>query len=141
MAEARPLNRRQAVPEPTSVPDPFAIWREWVAQSERQWNTFLNQAMATEQYGQSLGKFMELSLAMQKAMSDTMGRYLSALNVPTRADVLALGERLSAIEERLVSIEARLGRPSADGPDGGAVAAPRPPRTKKPAGWSGEAAS
>ncbi len=123
--------------EPTSpMADPLAVWREWVAQSERQWNAFLNQAMATDQYSQSIGRFMDLYLAMQKSLAETMGRYLAALNVPSRTDLLALGDRLSAIEERLARIESSLGRV---GPDRSPSAADRPPRTRRPpspmSGW------
>ena len=120
----------------STSPDPLAAWREWVSQSERQWNAFLNEAMATEAYGQSVGRFMEMYVAMQKSMADAMGRYVTALNLPARSDVLALGDRLGAIESRLAGIEQRLARlsgpaPSADEP---AVDPLRPPRTKRPPG-------
>ena len=123
------------------IADPFAMWREWVAQSERQWNALLNEAMTTDQYGQSLGRFMELYLVMQKSLGEAMGRYFTALNIPTRGDVLALGQRLSAIEERLTRLEAsleRLGTARADG-EGAAAPVRRPPRTKTPAPAGGEA--
>jgi len=110
------------------------MWREWVGQSERQWNAFLNQTMASDQYGQSLGRFMELYVTMQKGMSEAMGRTLTALNLPTRTDILALGDRLAAIEERLATIETRLERlAGAEAGDGSAAAVSRPPRTKRPA--------
>ncbi len=116
------------------VPDPFAMWREWVAQSERQWNALLNQAMGTDQYGQSLARFMELYLGLQKSMGEAMGRYFTALNIPTRTDVLALGQRLSGIEERLAGLEASLERlGAARRTDGeGATTPARPRRTKTP---------
>ena len=119
-----------------STADPFAMWRDWVSQSERQWNTFFNNAMATDEFSQSLGKFMDVYLGMQKTMNETMSRYLSSMNVPTRDDVLGLGHRLSAIEERLTAIENALPRSA---PENTATAqakptdVPRPPRTRKPA--------
>jgi polyhydroxyalkanoic acid synthase PhaR subunit len=118
-----------------SVPDPFSMWREWVSQSERQWNTFLNQVMGTEQYNQQMGRFMDSYLSMQKNLGEVMGRYLSSINVATRTDVLALGERLAAIEDLLRNIEASVvpaesrGRSVATA----ALQVARPPRTKKPA--------
>lgn len=134
----------------STSPDPLAAWREWVSQSERQWNAFLNEAMATEAYGQSVGRFMEMYVVMQKSMADAMGRYVTALNLPARSDVLALGDRLGAIENRLAGIEQRLARlsgpaqpqasraiqssgptPRADEPAGDPL---RPPRTKRPPG-------
>jgi polyhydroxyalkanoic acid synthase PhaR subunit len=120
--------------------DPFEMWREWVTNSERQWNAFLNNAMATDEFGQSMGRFMDVYLNLQKNMNDVMGRYFTAINVPTRSDILNLGERLTAIEERLTVIESELRslsrRPastSSGAPTTVKPATPRPPRTKKPA--------
>ena len=120
--------------------DPFEMWREWMTTSERQWNGFLNNAMATDQFTQSMGQFMDVYLNMQKSMNEVMGRYLSSINLPTRNDILALGERLSVIEDGLGKIESSLAALRATGPakaagttSPDATAAPRPPRTKKPA--------
>lgn len=118
--------------------DPFAMWRDWVASSEKQWNGFLNNAMATDEFSQTMGRMMDVYLNMQKNMNEVMSRYLQLINVPTRNDVLALGERLSQIEDRLGNIENGI---RANAPTTMAVgsklspapAAPRPARTKKPA--------
>ena len=119
--------------------DPLAMWRDWVANSERQWNGFLNNAMATDEFSQTMGRMMDVYLNMQKQMNEVMGRYLQLINVPTRNDVMAIGERLSQIEDRLAGIEdaitsairGQAGMPAASAP-GSPAAAPRPPRTKKP---------
>ena len=119
--------------------DPLALWRDWVANSERQWNAFLNNAMATDEFSQTMGRMMDVYLNVQKQMNEVMGRYLQLINVPTRNDVMAIGERLSQIEDRLVSIEDAVvsrGQANAVGtplPNAGAPAPARPPRTKKPA--------
>lgn len=119
--------------------DPFAMWRDWVASSERQWNGFLNNAMATEEFSKGMGQFMDVYLNMQKNMNDVMGRYLSTINVPTRTDLLSLGDRLGGIEERLSAIEASiaaLAKANASPKNGAAPAVTevaRPPRTRKPA--------
>jgi len=110
--------------------DPLAMWREWVATSERQWNQFLNNAMATDEFSKSMGRFMDVYLNLQKNMNEVMGRYLQTINVPTRNDILALGERLSQIEDRLGRIEDAV--MASKVPAAPAGAAPRPPRTKKP---------
>ncbi len=122
----------------TTNPDPFAMWRDWLSNSERQWNSFLNDAMATDEFGRNMGRMMDVYLAMQKNLNEVMGRYFSALNVPTRTDVMTLGNRLGEIESRLDGIEgavkALAPRPSlAVSPSAVAAAAARPPRTKKPA--------
>jgi polyhydroxyalkanoic acid synthase PhaR subunit len=115
--------------------DPLAMWRDWVARSEQQWNAFLNQAMATDEFSQVMGRYMDFYLNLQKGLNEAMSRYLQLVNVPSRQDVLALGERLSAIEERLGRIEGLVGRqvaPAVAPGPGGTDAARRPPRTKKP---------
>ncbi len=120
----------------TTLPDPMAMWRDWVATSERQWNSFLNNAMATDEFSQAMGRFMDVYLGLQKNMNEVMGRYLQMANVPTRGDVLSLGERLSSLEERLIRIESMLAKQATSAPaaksEAPAAAKPRPPRTRKP---------
>ena len=114
--------------------DPVASWREWMAQSESRLNVLFNEVMATDGYGRLMGGLTKILVSMQKTMTEGMERYFTALSLPTRSDVLDLGQRLSMIETRLLSIENNLAKIA--GPDPGdrelRVAAPRPPRTKKP---------
>jgi polyhydroxyalkanoic acid synthase PhaR subunit len=128
------------VADPASpIPDPMAAWRAFVTQSEQQWNTFLNQAMGSDQYSQTLGRMMEMYAGMQKTMADQMAKYLGALNMPTRSDVMTLGDRLAMIEDRLAGIERMLAR--ADGAPAGSTAQEgRPPRTKQPPSAGGASA-
>lgn len=119
-----------------SSADPFTSWREWLSDSERQWNNFFNEVMGTEEFSQFVGRFTGAFLAMHKSMADTVGRCLGSMNLPTRDDVLNLGHRLAVIEDRLATLEASL-RQSLKGlgPAGGSSEPPpRPPRTKRPAG-------
>ena len=95
---------------------------------------FLNQAMGSDQYTQSMGRMMETYATMQKNMAESMSRYLGALNMPTRTDILTLGDRLAMIEDRLAGIERMLTAAGSEcGADGwrhrGRL---RPPRTKRP---------
>jgi len=114
-----------------------------VATSERQWNGFLNNAMATDEFSQVMGRFMDVYLNGQKQLNEVMGRYLQSVNVPTRNDILAIGERLSQIEERMMRLERAITNATAGASSNGAQtpaapaaaaapAAPRPARTKKP---------
>ena len=121
----------------TPFPDPLEMWRNWLSESERQWNGFLNQAMATDEFSQAMGKFMDVYLNMQKSMSEAMSRYLTSMNLPTRTDVLAIGDRLSALEDRFTAVEAALKKTPAGASENGAPAAPaapkaKPARTRKP---------
>ena len=119
----------------TAPPDPSAIWRDWMTQSERQWNEFFNQMMGTEEFSQSMGRNLDVFLHFQKTMSEAMGPYLTAMNVPTRTDVLALGDRLLAMENRLAAIEAHLSTLQTSIENGAPSSASntKPRRTKRPA--------
>jgi len=134
VADAERLRYAAAVPNPSPPPpDPFAIWREWVSQSERQWNAALNQAMGSDQFSQAMGRFMGMAAEMQRGVHDALGRTLTALNLPTRTDMLALGDRLAALEDRLARIEGVLRASSpGNGAAGAEAAVPRPPRTRRP---------
>jgi hypothetical protein len=84
------------------------LWRQWLTQSERQMNEFLNQAMSTDTAGRGMGSFVELYAVFQRNMAQAMERYLTAMNIPSRTDITALAATLSTIEERLSRIERTL---------------------------------
>ena len=118
---------------PSAPPDPFQLWRDWLSQSERQWNEYFNNMMSTDEYGAAMGRMMDAYLTAQRNMSEAMGRYFTALNMPTRTDVLTLGNRLTDIEDRLTGIEAAISKlGTASAPGKVAAPAPKPRRTKKP---------
>lgn len=119
-------------PGKQSSPDPLQLWRDWLDQSERQWNAALNELMGSEPFSQASGKMMEALLGLQTSMNQASQRYFSAINLPTRTDLLALAERLSGIEARLGEIEAAL-HTLAGPARSGAPAPPKPKRTKKAA--------
>jgi hypothetical protein len=80
-------------------------------------------------------------LKLQDTMKQFMATYLANANLPSRAEVLAIAERIGGVEARLDRMNALLER-IADAPRGDAVstttlpaappARPRPPRTKSP---------
>jgi hypothetical protein len=124
-----------------SSSDIATSWRDWMSQSETRLNAILNEVMATDGYGRVLGVVTKVMVTMQKSMSEGMERYFTALSLPTRSDVVELGERLSRIESRLHSIEdemAKLAGPK-QRDSHTRTASPRPPRTRKPAAAKGDA--
>jgi len=124
-----------------STGEAFASWREWVAQSEAQVNKLLNEVMGTESYTRVLGGVTKVLVSTQKSTGEALERYFTALSLPTKSDLLNVGERLSLIESRLTAIETLLARlagvslPSVESSTG----VPRPPRTKKPSSSKGGA--
>lgn len=111
------------------APDIVELWREWLTQSERQFNAFFNEMMGSEAFGRSAATAMESYVTFQRMMAQTMERYLAFMNLPTRADVVGLGETLRAIEARLARIEETLQiAAEAVDRDEGRVEAPSEPR-------------
>ena len=115
--------------------DPLAVWRDMLAQWETSVNALANKTMASDEYGSAMHGAMGLTLRMQETIKQFMTAYLAATNLPSRAEVLALGERLGEVEAQLARMNALLQR-IADAQQSGAPAAatarPRPPRTKSP---------
>jgi hypothetical protein len=116
--------------ESSSLFDPFGIWSGLAAQLEKRAKELAQQGVNSEQFTQGMNKALGATLAAKKVNKDLMRRWLESLDVPTRADVEALGERLQAIDDRLVAIADALDRLAGPGTTGASL--PSPPRTKKP---------
>jgi hypothetical protein len=63
-----------------------------------------------------------------------MEKYLVSMNLPSRAQMVGMAERLQSIEGQLNEIKALLHQVhgNSGAPQGGHAAAPKPPRTKRP---------
>jgi len=119
--------------------DPLAPWRDLVNQWEKAINTLANTintlantTMGSDQFSGSVNTAMNLSLRMQQKMSEAMATYLTTLNLPSKADITAVSERLASIEARLdqiASLAETAVRAMATTTDRVDVS---PPRTKKP---------
>lgn len=93
--------------EPSPL-DPFALWRDMVSQFEKGANRLTNETTRSDQFTQGMGKAMSATLAAKKISDEISTRYLTALNLPTRGDIEALGERLLSIEDRLIAMSAAI---------------------------------
>lgn len=120
-------------PSSTDPLDPMALWRDAVAQWEKGVNDVVGRSLGTSEFAQGMHGALGSSLSAQKGLADLMGRYLTALNLPSRGEVAALGERLSSIEARLIRMNTLLEHlvdPAAAGLAPTTVA--KVPRTRRP---------
>jgi hypothetical protein len=127
--------------------DPMALWRDMLSQWETNANALANKTMASDEYSSSMHGAMGGMLKLQETMKTFMASYLASANLPSRAEVLAIAERIGGVESRLDRMNALLERiASAPRGDAGAAetatptagmapaqpARARPPRTKSP---------
>jgi hypothetical protein len=113
--------------------DPVALWQQMIGEMEKGFNAFANQAMSSPEFSKAMNQAGSASAGAQKQFGELMEKYLLNMNLPSRAQMIGMAERLQTIEGQLNDIKAMLQQMNAAA--GGASAmtgAPRPPRTKRP---------
>jgi SMC interacting uncharacterized protein involved in chromosome segregation len=120
--------------------DPVAIWQNMLGEMEKGFNSFANQAMASPEFSKVVNQVGGVSAGAQKQLGDLMEKYLVGMNLPSRAQMVSMAERLQSIEGQLNEIKALLyqAQQSSGAPADGQAAASRPPRTKRPPPAGGE---
>ena len=115
-------------------------WRDMVAQWEKGLNSLANTTMASDEFSSTANGSMALALRAQQVMGSAMATYLATLNLPSRADVTAIADRLQAIETTMERIARSLEMQQPQVANGvpkrfrAPKKPPRPRRTKRPPG-------
>jgi hypothetical protein len=115
--------------------DPVALWQMMIGEMEKGFNAFATRAMESPQFSKALNQVGGATAAGQKQLGELMEKYLLTMNMPSRAQMIGMAERLQSIEMQLNEIKAILQQMqgNAAGSSGGVYApAPRPPRTRRP---------
>ena len=121
--------------------DPVEVWRNMVGEMEKGFNAFANQAMASPEFSKVVNQAGSVSAGAQKQMGDMMEKYLTGMNLPSRAQMTSFGERLAAIESQLAEVVSILRDMRADsGAAPSGYTPPKPARTKRPPSKEGEGA-
>ena len=119
--------------------DPAAIWQNIMGEMEKGFNSFANQAMASPEFSKLVNQVGGVSAGAQKQLGDLMEKYLVSMNLPSRAQMVSMAERLQSIEGQLNEVKAMLHQlQDTSGAPERHSAAPRPPRTKRPPSADGE---
>jgi SMC interacting uncharacterized protein involved in chromosome segregation len=118
--------------------DPVAIWQNMIGEMEKGFNAFASKAMESPQFSKVVNQVGGVSAGAQKQLGEMMEKYLVNMNLPSRAQMVGMAERLQTIEGQLNEIKALLHQMKPGAPSGGTPAAPRPPRTKRPPPVGGE---
>jgi hypothetical protein len=119
--------------------DPVAIWQNMMGEMEKGFNAFATKAMESPEFSRVVNQVGGVSAGAQKQLGEMMEKYLVSMNLPSRAQMIGMAERLQAIEGQLNEIKVLLQRQNnSPAPGGEPASAPRPPRTKKPPQPGGE---
>ena len=120
--------------------DPVAIWQNMIGEMEKGFNAFANKAMESPEFSRVVNQVGGVSAGAQKQLGDMMEKYLVNMNLPSRAQMVSMAERLQSIEGQLSEIKALLHQVhgSSGASAGGYAAAPKPPRTRRPPSAGGE---
>ena len=120
--------------------DPMQIWRDWFIKSEKAWSQTLTEMMGDERFSKGMGRYMQEAMHSQRMFTEGMSQTLATLNMPSRADIIDLSDRLGQIEDTLAAIQvdlreqrAQLARATLGGKtDDRAAPTARVVRTKRP---------
>jgi SMC interacting uncharacterized protein involved in chromosome segregation len=120
--------------------DPVAMWQNLIGEMEKGFNSFANRAMATPEFSKAVNQVGGATAGAQKQLGEMMEKYLDNMNLPSRAQMISMAERLQSIEGQLNEIKALLRQVhhNSAAPQAGYPAAPKPPRTRRPPAAGGE---
>jgi hypothetical protein len=101
---------------------------------EKGFNSFANQAMASPEFSKVVNQVGGVTAGAQKQLGELMEKYLVSMNLPSRAQMVSMAERLQSIEGQLNEIKALLHQVhnNSAAPEAGYAGAPKPPRTRRP---------
>jgi len=112
--------------------DPVALWQTMIGEMEKGFNAFANQTMTSPEFSKAMNQAGGASAGAQKQFGDFMEKYLLGMNLPSRAQMIGMAERLQNIENQLNEIKVMLQQMNAGNAPSVYSGAPRPPRTKRP---------
>ena len=121
----------------SSGANPLADLQTFITDWERRIDSVANRVMGTDEFSRGINTVQSMQLGMQRAFREAMANHLNNFNMPSRDDVIAIGETLRTLDRRVAHIEAML---EAQAGDAGQADHVRrgPPRTKRPPSAHGE---
>ncbi len=88
--------------------DPVAIWQNMIGEMEKGFNAFASKALESPEISKVVNQVGGVSAGAQKQLGDLMEKYLVSMNLPSRAQMVGMAERLQGIEGQLNEIKAML---------------------------------
>jgi hypothetical protein len=98
--------------EATNPFDPFGLWKQYQQTMLETWSKTMTDVVNTAPYAETTGRMLDnyltVTAPLRKVVEQTMTQLLNQLNLPSRAEVVSLAERMTNIELRLDDLDARL---------------------------------
>ncbi len=119
--------------EPASLLDPFDLLRGLASRLEKRLEQAADRGVRSSGFTRAMHTGMSASLLARNLSGKLQARLFEALNLPARSDVLQLGEKLQALEDRIIALSTQIeqhGRAAA--PQRLPLARLSPPRTRQP---------
>jgi hypothetical protein len=92
--------------------DPLGFWRSAQDATLDTWSKSMIELVNSQPYAEATARMMDtylsMSIPMRKMLTQTMEQALGEFNMPTRAEVVSIAERMTNIEMRLDDLDARL---------------------------------
>jgi hypothetical protein len=89
-------------------PTPSEAWKRSMDRWLGAWSTFLEETMNSPNFaaasGQTLNRMLDVQKPIRDQTEETMQRWLEAINVPSRADIVRLARQLNDVTARLDAI-------------------------------------
>jgi hypothetical protein len=112
--------------------DPIVLWQRMIGEMEKGFSAFANQALSP-QLARATDQAGAVPAAAQKQLGDFMEKYLVNMNLPSRAQMVGVAERLQNIELQLAEIKVMLQQMNTPVPQTGVSIAPPRSRRRPPA--------
>lgn len=92
--------------------DPFEAWRDMRDDSLDAWSKLMIQTVNSEEYAKASGAMLDTcltaSIPFAEMLKKAMAQALQQANMPTRADIVSLAERMTQMEMRIDDIDAKI---------------------------------
>src|SRR5438045_1183146 len=67
------------MPDDTTIGNPLDLWRQFLTDSERQWNGFFKDVLGTDTFSNAMNAWVETSLTVQRMVADNLERYYTEI--------------------------------------------------------------
>ena len=74
--------------------DPVVLWQTMIGEMEKGFNSLANQAMASPEFSKVMNQVGGVTAGAQKQLGEMMEKYLVSMNLPSRAQLVGMAERI-----------------------------------------------